>query len=233
MPPAVTGLGFVEALEDAALLALADPNDLNGDGISGRVNYVDPPDYFNPNSRHIPNNGQFIGRFGKKAAAINLQQQTVQAYRDDIGITTDFLSDDPFNVQVSVSAGDNVPEPELGSSVVEEVIFYIQTLKAPIRRDLDDPQVIQGEGLFLQVGCSDCHVTTLKTGFSEVKALNEIEFHPFSDFLLHDMGPELDDGYIDQGAAQDQQEKGLAHGVGSPMMAIWSRPFAMVSAEGT
>jgi len=201
MPPAVTGLGFIEALEDQTILNLADPDDLDGDGISGRVNLIDPPEFFEPASHHIPIEGKFIGRFGKKAAAISLKHQTVLAYINDIGITTDFATEDLFNRQVSVKASDKIPEPEVGSSVVEDVVFYLQTLKAPPRRDLDEPAVIAGEALFTEIGCEQCHTATLRTGPSEIEAVNEKDFHPYSDFLLHDMGTELDDGYI-EGSSQ-------------------------------
>ncbi len=215
MPPAVTGLGFVEALDDNTLLNLQDPEDLDRDGISGRVNYVDPPDYFVPKPSHMPNTGgQYPGRFGKKAAAIDLLQQSVQAYRDDMGITSDFLTQDLINIQVANGASDRVPEPEVGSSVVADVVFYLRTLKVPPRRDVSDDNVRAGETLFAQINCAKCHVSTLQTGISDVQALSQKEFHPYSDFLLHDMGPSLDDGYIEGSSTTSEWRTPPLWGIG-------------------
>jgi CxxC motif-containing protein (DUF1111 family) len=89
-PPAVTDLGLLAALTDAQILENADPNDDNGDGISGVPNYITPPDYFQSQWFHQSLNGKFIGRFGKKAAAIDLLQQTATAYNQDMGVTSTF-----------------------------------------------------------------------------------------------------------------------------------------------
>src|SRR5690606_33562432 len=95
-PPAVTGLGLLAALTDQQILKNADPADMNGDGISGVPNYINPPSYFEPSWIHTPLNGKFIGRFGKKAAAIDLLHQTVSAYNQDMGITSSFNPIDPY-----------------------------------------------------------------------------------------------------------------------------------------
>ena len=205
MPPAVTGLGLIEAVTDAVILALADPDDLNGDGISGVPNYVDPPDYFQPKPGfHIPNNGKYIGRFGRKAGAITILQQVIQAYHQDIGITSDFLPEDLYNYMIGPGTGDNVPDPEISVSVVKSVEFYIRTLKPPPRRNQDDAEVIEGENIFNQINCSGCHVPTLVSGPSEVEALNQKEFYPYTDMLLHDLGAELDD-YYTEGTAKTSE----------------------------
>jgi CxxC motif-containing protein (DUF1111 family) len=83
-PPANTGLGFIDAIPDAAILALADPNDANGDGISGRPNWIHAPLYVSLRPNSISVNGKYIGRFGKKAATYDLLQQTATAYNQDI-----------------------------------------------------------------------------------------------------------------------------------------------------
>ena len=195
--PNVTGMGFLEAVEDTTLLALADPLDADGDGISGILNYVDPPDFFIPNALHIPKGGRYIGRFGRKAQTIDLLQQTVGAYREDMGITSDFLMEDPVNYAVSPLATDKVADPEVPASVVNAVVFYLQTLEAPRRRDENDPDVIAGSQLFKTIGCNSCHVESMTTGASPIEALNKKVFHAYTDLLLHDMGPELDDGFAD------------------------------------
>lgn len=199
--PAVTGLGLLEAVPDATLLALADPEDADGDGISGRAAYVFPPDFFEPQPHHVPDSaGRYIGRFGKKAAAIDLLHQTVNAYKQDIGVTSDFDLEDPFNPQVSNQPVDAVDDPEISAATVQQVVFYLRTLKAPLPRNGDDPAVIRGRELFLDIGCGACHTPTLRTGPSPIAPLSEVEFHPYTDLLLHDMGPELDDGYTEGGA---------------------------------
>lgn len=209
--PAITGLGYLEAVDDSTLLALADPNDDDGDGISGRVQLIDSTDFIAEivsiealvsggvanRQRHLPINGKFIGRFGKKGLTINLLHQTVQAYIEDMGLTTDLVPKDLFNVQVGNFATDTAPDPEVPSSVVDAVVFYLKTLRPPLRRNEDDPDVVAGEQLFDQIQCTACHVPTLRTGRSDIAQLDEVEVHPYSDLLLHDMGPALDDGYTE------------------------------------
>jgi len=205
-PPAVTGLGFLEAVLDATLIEMADPNDSDGDGISGRVNYVNPPDYFVPKPTHIQVFGKYIGRFGKKAAAIDLQHQTVNAYKQDIGITSDFEMQEPVNYGVANQAIDNIPDPEVAGSVVQSVVFYLRTLKAPIQRNVNDIAVDTGKKVFLTIGCGGCHKPNLKTGKSDIEALSEKEFAPYTDLLLHDMGSELND-YYTEGSAETSEWK--------------------------
>ncbi|MDL5047825.1 di-heme oxidoredictase family protein [Oscillatoria amoena NRMC-F 0135] len=189
MPPANTGLGFLAALTDAQLLAIADPNDLNGDGISGRPNYIDAPSYFTPQSFHIPMNGRYIGRFGKKAAAIDLLHQTVNAYNQDMGITSTFNPIDQYTQQTA--------DPEVSDNVVHDVVFYLRTLKAPIQRTPNNTDIVNGRVLFASVGCAQCHTPQWTTPASDIEALSNKTFYPYTDLLLHDMGPALDDNYTE------------------------------------
>lgn len=213
MPPAVTGLGYLEMVDDATLLQLADPDDANGDGISGRPNYVDAPDFFMPSARHQSLGGKFIGRFGKKAGAIDLLQQTVTAYREDMGITTDFSPEDIFNIRdAGYHTGDGVADPEASSSVVRSVVFYLRTLKIPPRRNVEG--VRAGEEIFQRIGCAGCHVPSMRTGASDIAALNNVEFHAYTDLLLHDMGPELDDGYTEGSALTSEWRTAPLWGIG-------------------
>lgn len=191
-PPANTGLGFLELVSDADILLMADPNDANGDGISGVPNYEFLPSFITPFSNAIPRNGKYIHRFGKKAAAYNLLHQTVNAYNQDIGITSTFQPKDVYT-------GLNI-DPEVSDVTVHNVVFYLQTLKAPIQRNQNDAEVVQGKSLFIQAGCENCHKQTLKTGFSTIAALSNKTFHPYTDLLLHDMGPGLNDGYTEGSA---------------------------------
>lgn len=214
MPPAVTGLGFLEAVSDETILALADPDDADQDGISGVPNWVEAPDFVTPGAERIVQNNRYIGRFGKKAFTINLLHQTVAAYRDDMGITTDEQPADNVNASEGVFTGDDVPDPEVSSDVLKNVVFYIRTLKAPPRRDVDDPEVVAGEALFGDIGCASCHVPSMTTGRSDIAALSERTFYPYTDLLLHDMGPDLDDGYTEGSASTSEWRTAPLWGIG-------------------
>lgn len=200
LPANVTGLGFLEAVPDAALLAMTDSLDADGDGIKGRVNWVTPSNFFVPKAHHISQNGKYIGRFRRKADAVDLVQQVVKAFKEDIGITSDYDMYDPINYSVSSSGSDNVADPEVPYEKINQVVFYMRTLKNPPRRNTDNPDVIAGEDIFVQIGCSKCHKQSLTTGVSEIEPLNNKTFHPYTDLLLHDMGPLLDDGYSEGSA---------------------------------
>ncbi|MFT5969869.1 MAG: CxxC motif-containing protein (DUF1111 family) [Flavobacteriales bacterium] len=199
LAPNVTGLGYLAAVTDTDILAMADPNDSDNDGISGVVNLIPRPEWLIIDNRYHQDQGgdRFIGRFGRKAATINLTHQTVGAYKQDMGITSDFDPVDPVNYAESQFGGDGVADPEIGAGTVEKVVFYLQTLQAPQRRDANTDQVLAGETIFKQIGCNKCHVETLHTGLSEIAALNQVSFHPYTDMLLHDMGAELDDYYTE------------------------------------
>ncbi|MBS3914488.1 MAG: thiol oxidoreductase [Bacteroidetes bacterium] len=192
MPPANTGLGFLELVSDADILAMSDPNDADGDGISGACNWKKIPGYLKVFDFAAPKNGYYIHRFGKKAAAYNLLHQTANAYNQDIGITSVFEPVDPYTGLQT--------DPEISESDINAVVFYLQTLKAPIRRNSGDAMNVQGEKIFKQIGCENCHRETLKTTTSKTAALSEKLFHPYTDLLLHDMGPALDDGYTEGSA---------------------------------
>jgi CxxC motif-containing protein (DUF1111 family) len=207
--PAVSGLGYLDAVDDATLVALADPSDADGDGISGRLQLHEPTELLetvlaleaqgspDPAARGTLVGGMYIGRFGKKGLAVNLLQQTVGAYQQDIGITSDLLPEDLFNPEAGSRASDAVADPEVSSGTVADVVFYLKTLRAPSRREADHPDVLAGEQLFADVGCAACHVPQLTTGRSEIAVLDRVDFHPYTDLLLHDMGPGLDDGYTE------------------------------------
>lgn len=192
-PPANTGLGFIELVADADILAMADPTDADGDGVSGVPNWVSMPEYLKANEGAIEQNGKYIGRFGKKAPVYSLMQQTVNAYNQDIGITSTYS---PYDVYSGKET-----DAEVSTQTINDVVFYLQTLKAPIQRNQSKASVIEGKDIFIQIGCERCHRQTLKTGNSSIPALANKEFHPYTDLLLHDMGAGLDDGYT-EGAAK-------------------------------
>lgn len=193
--PSVTGLGLLDAISDSDILAWADPHDTDGDGISGAVSRVTVPLYTSLRPDAIPLNGgtRYIGRFGKKAAAYDLLHQTAGAYNQDMGVVSAFEPVDPATGQHQ--------EPEVSSATVNDVVFYLKTLKNPPRRNKDSEAVKRGEQVFIQLGCENCHRSSFTTGASELSALSNREIHPYSDLLLHDMGAELNDGYTEGSAA--------------------------------
>jgi CxxC motif-containing protein (DUF1111 family) len=235
--PTVTGLGFLEAVEDATLLALADPDDADGDGISGRVQLIGASEFIaelvrlelifdqDEPGRHTQIGGRFIGRFGKKASAINLLHQVVTAYREDMGLTSDLILEDPVNPQVGNFAGDDVPDPEVPSNTVSNVVFYLKTLRAPPRREAESAEVKAGEALFAASRCSACHVPSMTTGPSRIAPLNRKVFHPYTDLLLHDMGPELDDKYTEGIALTSEWRTAPLWGIGLAEGAQGGRGF--------
>ncbi|MDT8368315.1 MAG: di-heme oxidoredictase family protein [Longimicrobiales bacterium] len=236
-PPAVTGLGLLEAVDDITLLALADPDDADNDGISGRVQLIERTELVETvvdlETAGLPSgagrgtlvDGRRIGRFGKKAGAVNLLHQTVLAYREDMGITSDLLLEDLFHPGVGARVGDAVADPEVSTADVADVVFYIRTLRAPPRRDADAPEVVAGEALFREIGCAGCHTPSLTTGVSEVAPLDRVTFEPWTDLLLHDMGPELDDGYTEGRATTSEWRTAPLWGLGLAASLQGGEPF--------
>jgi CxxC motif-containing protein (DUF1111 family) len=170
MSPQLIGMGLLEAIPESTILALSDPRDLNGDGISGRPMYV-------PNR----SNGLFeLGRFGFKGAHPTLAQQSAAAAFNDIGVTNQLFPGDDGS-------------KELTDDELNRLLVYQQIAGVPIARNQADPQVIRGKELFQAIGCADCHRMSLDTGNSDVPELANQRIHPFTDLLLHDMGPGLAD----------------------------------------
>ncbi len=206
MPPANTGLGYLELVPEADILAMADPNDANHDGISGRANYNSIPYFVAEFGDARPKNGKYVCRFGKKAGAYSLMHQTVNAYNQDIGITSEYEPIDPHS---------GLPtDPEVSTQTINDVVFYLQTLKAPIPRNASNADVIHGKEMFLTIGCERCHRQTLSTGHSQIAALSFQTFHPYTDLLLHDMGGGLDDGYTEGTAMTSEWRTPPLWGIG-------------------
>jgi len=191
-PPSNTGLGLLELVSEDDIMAMEAANVNNPDGVRGHPNWNLLPRFVTPDPKSKSMGNRFICRFGKKAGAFNLFHQTVVAYNQDMGITSTFEPSDVYSLQDI--------DPEVSDKTVRDVVFYLQTLKAPIQRLQENPDVLEGNRLFRQIGCESCHKQTLRTGYSPVAALNNAEFHPFTDLLLHDMGPGLDDGYTEGSA---------------------------------
>lgn len=221
--PLVVGLGLVEAIADQSILSNADPNDANGDGISGRANFIVAPEFLGVEAG--PYNGKYLGRFGRKAGAMNLTQQTANAYHQDMGITSDFIPQENFNPVVGGTGGDPVPDPEIPAATVNDVVFYLQTLRPPLRRGEDDPQVERGEQVFASIKCSSCHVPTMMTGPHPIAALSSRPAHLYSDLLLHDMGPDLADNFIEGEATGTEWRTTPLWGLGIVENVLGGTPF--------
>jgi CxxC motif-containing protein (DUF1111 family) len=200
LPPPVFGMGLIEAILDEVIIALADSSDADGDGISGRPNFVTSPDFVPP-TEPGGGTGPKLGRFGRKAQVSSLVRQVVDAYHQDIGITSDFIPTENRNPlsSVPVEAADLAVDPEVPAATVQAVVHYIRTLAPP------GPGVVttrreEGRQLFATVGCTGCHVPTLRTGQNVIGALSNTDVTLYSDLLLHDMGDALADNRPDGSA---------------------------------
>ncbi|MBU0565425.1 MAG: thiol oxidoreductase [Gammaproteobacteria bacterium] len=183
--PPMIGLGLLEAIPEEALLANADPDDRDGDGISGRPNRV-----FDQTSRQT-----VIGRFGWKAGQPGLNQQNADAFFNDMGLSTSLLSGSSCtDRQTECRAMPDGGEPEVSDDILAQVLFYTRNLGVPARRNVDDPQVLAGKTLFHRAGCQSCHVPQFTTAAdaAEPELANQL-IRPYTDLLLHDMGEGLAD----------------------------------------
>lgn len=183
--PHMSGMGLLEAVSETDLLTHADPEDENGDGISGRPNWV----------WDVAQQKTVLGRFGWKANQPNVRQQVAGAFHGDIGITSELFPEQNCPPsQTDCLAATNGGEPELGDDILNLVEFYSQTLGVPARRNWEDPTILRGKFLFQAAACTRCHVPQLQTADDyspEVLAGQTIR--PYTDLLLHDMGLELAD----------------------------------------
>lgn len=184
LAPQVIGMGLLEAIPEARLNELADPDDDDDDGISGRVNRV----------WDVEAQAMRAGRIGWKAEQPSVLQQTAGAFLGDIGVTSRLFTEQNCpSVQSECVASPSGGEPEVQDDLLDKVVLYTQTLAVPARRSPDDPIVLHGKALFRAAGCDGCHVPSHRTGHSEIAALSEQTIFPYTDLLLHDMGEALGD----------------------------------------
>lgn len=178
----VFGLGLLEAIPESAILANADPNDQDKDGISGKANYV----------WDIVSGILKLGRFGWKAGTPSVLVQSAGAYNEDMGLTN-YLR--PVESSAGQSNSDpNAVSPEVSREDLENVVFYLKTLGVPAGRDFDDPEVIAGHHIFEKINCSSCHVASFTTGtYAGIPEIGNQKIYPYTDMLLHDMGDDLAD----------------------------------------
>ncbi|WP_083923573.1 di-heme oxidoredictase family protein [Amorphus coralli] len=187
------GLGLLEAIHPADILAHADPDDADGDGISGRPNIV-----------RDPFTGDLtLGRFGWKASMPDVRTQSANAFSGDIGISTPDVPD-PWGdctenqaecIERPTGVQHRLGDTEAPDPIMELVSFYSRNLAVPARRDVDDPAVLEGKRLFYEAGCAVCHVPKFVTRRdAEQEELRFQLIWPYTDMLLHDMGEGLADG---------------------------------------
>lgn len=185
----VFGMGLLEAIPEEQILAWADADDADGDGISGRPNRV--WDYLRKQV--------VLGRLGWKANQPDIAHQTAGAFSQEIGMTTT-LRPEPncTNIQIACLEAPDGGSPEISDEIFTRIVDYQRMLAVPARRNLDDPKVKQGARLFVSAGCAACHRPTFTTGeVPNAPWLSRQTIHPFTDMLLHDMGPDLADGRAD------------------------------------
>lgn len=188
LAPQVIGMGLLEAIPETEIVGASDPDDDDGDGISGRPNRVT-----NPRSGTIE-----LGRFGWKANAATVEAQSAGAFNGDVGITSTLLPDTTCTkAQLVCAAEPNGGEPEVTDDRLGSVVFYSRTLAVPAMREADDETVLAGAEAFDEFGCASCHTPTFTTGDADIAALRNQVIHPYTDLLLHDMGDGLADGRPD------------------------------------
>jgi CxxC motif-containing protein (DUF1111 family) len=185
LAPQVVGMGLLESVPADTITALADPDDRDGDGISGRANAV----------WDVRTASMALGRFGWKAGQPSVEQQSAGAFNGDMGLSsTLFPALDCTATQTACRAASTGGDPEVSDEQLAAVTFYGRTLAVPRMRDADRPAVARGAAQFRALGCSGCHVESLVTGDAAVPSLARQTIHPYSDLLLHDMGDGLADG---------------------------------------
>ena len=182
----VFGLGLLEAISEANLLANQDINDANGDGISGKANYVWDPVL----------NQTKIGRFGWKANSSSVLVQCASAYVEDMGVTNYvFPNETGFNQSNGQDGLDD--DPEISNSILAAVALYCKTLAVPASRNPTNNEVRKGAKTFEEISCVKCHTPKQQSGYNTIASISNQTFYPYSDLLLHDMGPELADNRPD------------------------------------
>jgi CxxC motif-containing protein (DUF1111 family) len=189
--PQMIGLGLLETIPAAEILARADPDDADGDGISGRASVVWSAEFDRP----------MLGRFGYKAGKPTIRAQTAGAFAGDIGISTP-LAPEPWGDCTPAQSGCRAAphgagpdETEADTTVLDLVTFYSRHLAVPARRNVDDPDVLRGKAVFHSAGCAACHTPKHVTArLPDDPALSFQLIWPYTDLLLHDMGDGLADG---------------------------------------
>lgn len=211
--PQMIGLGLVEAVPAAEILAHADPEDADGDGISGKASLV-----WSDEHQKV-----MLGRFGLKAGAPTVRQQSANAFSTDMGISSPLHPEgwgDCTGEQSECRAAPDGNDArdggfEIGAEGLDLVAFYSRNLAVPKRRDVDDPEVLRGKAVFYAAGCISCHVPKFVTARDEGRKEHSFQLiWPYGDFLLHDMGEGLADGFAEGVASGSEWRTAPLWGVG-------------------
>ncbi|MGH1577008.1 di-heme oxidoredictase family protein [Planktotalea sp.] len=189
--PQMIGLGLLEAIPAADILAKADPEDLDGNGVSGRANVVWSSEFNRP----------MLGRFGLKAGAPTVLQQSADAFAGDIGISSPLhpngageCTEAQTLCRNAIHGDGDDREFEIGAEGLDLVTFYSRNLGVPARRNVDDPEVLRGKEVFYKTGCTECHTPSFVTHRLENQPEQSFQLiWPYTDMLLHDMGEGLAD----------------------------------------
>jgi CxxC motif-containing protein (DUF1111 family) len=204
------GLGLLEAIPQAAILANANPNDEQGTGITGKPNWV----WDDAQQKTV------LGRFGWKASQPDIQQQNAHALAGDMGLTSSLMPVDdctPSQSACLAAPNGNGPngEPEVSDNILRLITFYTRNLGVPARRDVGDPQVLSGKNLFFKAGCQQCHTPQFTTSgdAAEPELANQV-IRPYTDLLLHDMGEGLADNLSEFQASGQQWRTPPLWGIG-------------------
>lgn len=188
---AMHGLGLLEAISESDILAYADPEDADADGISGRANW-----------QSMPDGSTALGRFGHKATMSTVREQSLHALFTDMGLSTARLPDPQADCMSAQSDCKSLPHGDQSGSAAGEVpdtmldliTFYAQNLAVPARRDVSAASVLRGKSLFYDSGCIGCHVPKHVTSREADLQVHQYQLiWPYTDLLLHDMGEALAD----------------------------------------
>lgn len=200
--PQMIGLGLLESIGADALRKVADPDDHDGDGISGRIHWLGET--------------KVIGRFGWKATQSTVATQVAAAFVHDMGITSSAHPTEPLSQaqrdRITYASGG---DPEITDHKLARVAFYSRTIAVPTPRDRETAAVLAGQQHFLDYGCAACHVpswTTANTAFHP--AFTNRIIHPYTDLLLHDLGAELADDKHDGDALPQEWRTPPLWGIG-------------------
>jgi len=191
--PPMIGLGLLALIDAQDIINQEDINDVNNDGISGKSNKV----------WSVATQSVALGRFGWKAGQPTLRQQTAGAFLGDMGLTTDFFQaenclDHQKDCKASPSGNGDMSDTDYGyevsTKVLDKITFYAHHLAVPARRNAYSEEVMNGQKVFNEIGCQQCHTASYRTGQnSEFPELSNQKIYPYSDMLLHDMGKSLTD----------------------------------------
>ncbi|HYC78096.1 MAG TPA: di-heme oxidoredictase family protein, partial [Planctomycetota bacterium] len=205
--PALIGLGLLEAIPESVLARRADPDDRDGDGISGRVHWLGD------------GAERRAGRFGWKATQPTVELQTAAAFVHDMGVTSPRFpleppgdGGDPVSPR-NATSGEATPEIDAGK--LDRVVFYTRMLAVPAARDAAVPEVRRGAARFESFGCAACHTPSVETGDDAIHpAYRRVRIRPYTDLLLHDLGPDLADEKTDGDARPSEWRTPPLWGVG-------------------